>query len=74
MFAIASVHKINKTAYGINSVPAKDFESKTPIQRNGTKMHLAVGAVINAEIGGQDYSNGALTGMERSKQPHSKRL
>lgn len=59
MFAIASVHKINKTAYGINSAPAKDFESKTPIQRNGTKMHLAVGAVINAEIGGQDFSNGA---------------
>lgn len=68
MFAIASVHKINKLAYGINSEQAKIFEKATPVERNGTNMQLAVGATINAEIGGKDYSNGATAwdGMEQA--------
>ncbi|MDO4897025.1 MAG: hypothetical protein Q3971_06645 [Moraxella sp.] len=68
MFAIASVLKRNKVAYGIDSAPAREFAKAIPIKRNGTKMQLAVGAVINAEIGGRDYSNGAThwDGMEQA--------
>jgi len=59
MYSIASVHETNDTAYGNNSEQAESFRDTDKIDRNGTKMQIAVGAVINATTGGPDYSNGA---------------
>ncbi|WP_347052528.1 hypothetical protein [Flavobacterium olei] len=59
MFAIASVHERNTTAYGNNSAPAKKFRETSQEGRNGTKMQYAVAAEINALNGGFDYSYGA---------------
>lgn len=60
MFSIASVnHNYKETAFGENSVAAKDFRKKTLEERNDTKMQLAISGVINTLIGGLDYSNGA---------------
>ena len=59
MFAIASVHEKNRKAYGGTSEQARLFANTQPDKRNKTKMQLAIAAVINAQLGGHDYSNGA---------------
>lgn len=59
MFAIASVHARNNTAYGATSDQAKLFTSTDIDARNGTKMQVANAAIINAATGGFDYSFGA---------------
>lgn len=70
MFAIAYVIHTNPkaTAYGEHSELARIFANTTPDKRNGTKMMLAVAAVINTQIGGYDYSYGATNwdGMEQA--------
>ncbi|MFQ6603904.1 hypothetical protein [Flavobacterium sp. C3NV] len=59
MFAIASVHKINKIAYGSDSDQAKLFRKKENEKRNSTKMQLAIGALIYSLLSKNDASNGA---------------
>jgi hypothetical protein len=59
MFAIASVHKVNKIAYGANSEQAKLFKSTNIEERNGTKKQLAIGAIIFSLTSDLDPSNGA---------------
>ncbi|MEN2489574.1 hypothetical protein AAYQ05_17355 [Flavobacterium sp. B11] len=59
MFAIASVHKINKIAYGIDSDQAKLFRKTEIEKRNSTKMQLAIGALIYSLTSENDASNGA---------------
>ncbi|MBF4518200.1 hypothetical protein IRZ71_17690 [Flavobacterium sp. ANB] len=59
MFAIASVHKINKIAYGSDSDQAQLFREKEIEKRNGTKMQLAIGALIYSLTSENDASNGA---------------
>lgn len=59
MCAIASVHKINKIAYGINSEQAKLFRKTNIFKRNETKMQLAVAALITSLTTNEDASNGA---------------
>lgn len=73
MYAIASVHEQNDEAYGSTSVQAEAFKITDKLDRNGTKMQIAVGAVINARTGGADYSNGATQcdGAEQGLFPAS---
>ncbi|PIF46648.1 hypothetical protein CLU96_3686 [Chryseobacterium sp. 52] len=59
MLAIASVHKINKVAYGINSKQAILFRNKKIAKRNDTKMQLALSAIIRSLTTNEDPSNGA---------------
>lgn len=59
MLAIASVHKINKVAYGINSKQAVLFRNTKIEKRNETKMQLAVAAIIRSLTTNEDPSNGA---------------
>lgn len=59
MLAIASVHKINKVAYGINSKQAVLFRNTKIEKRNETKMQLAVAAIIRSLTTNKDPSNGA---------------
>ena len=59
MFAIASVHKKNQTAYGASSEQAKLFLGSSAESRNNTKMQFANAAEINALNDGFDYSFGA---------------
>ena len=59
-FAIASVHKRNKVAFGVNSAFAKDFRALSDFERNKNEaMKHSIAGEINALIGGKDYSNGA---------------
>lgn len=61
IYAIASVHKINKIAYGINSPYAINFRSKKNEERNlDIKMRTCIKATINSIQNGIDYSNGAI--------------
>jgi hypothetical protein len=71
LFAIASVHKRNKVAYGINSDLAIKFRGKKDEKRNKTSMIHAIAAEINTLIGGNDYSNGAKQwdGAEQTHLP-----
>lgn len=71
MFAIASVHKINKVAYGVNSTQAILFRNTKIISRNKTKMQLASAAIINSLISDDDVSNGATMwdGAEQAAFP-----
>lgn len=57
--AIASVHKVNKIAYGINSTQAKIFRNTKISDRNGTKKQLALAAIIFSLTSNEDPSNGA---------------
>lgn len=59
MMSIACVHKINKTAYGINSTQAKIFRNTQIALRNNTKKQLAVSAMIFSLTSSEDPSNGA---------------
>lgn len=67
MGAIATVHQINKIAYGDKSQQAKIFND-TPLEDRKGKMQMANWAVINAVTGGFDYSYGATNwdGAEQS--------
>ncbi|KQO32823.1 hypothetical protein ASF10_20435 [Flavobacterium sp. Leaf82] len=71
LFAIASVHKRNKTAYGINDREAIKFRKKTNEERNKTSMIHAIAGEINALVGGTDFSNGAKQwdGAEQTHLP-----
>ncbi|REC59311.1 hypothetical protein DRF65_26805 [Chryseobacterium pennae] len=71
-FAIASVHKRNKVAYGINSDFAKKFRKLSDSDRNKNEaMVFSIAAEINALIDGKDYSNGAKQwdGAEQTHLP-----
>jgi hypothetical protein len=59
MLAIASVHKINKVAYGISSKQAILFRNTKIAKRNNTKMQLALSAIIRSLTTNEDPSNGA---------------
>lgn len=59
MRAIASVHKINKIAFGFNSDQAKLFRKTDIEKRNNSKKQLAVEAIIHSFTSDQDASNGA---------------
>jgi hypothetical protein len=59
MRAIASVHKINKVAYGINSTQAVLFRNTKIEKRNETKKQLALAAIIRSLTTDEDPSNGA---------------
>jgi hypothetical protein len=71
LFAIASVHKRNKIAYGIKDKEAIKFRKKTDDERNETNMIHAIAAEINALEGGKDFSNGAKQwdGAEQTHLP-----
>lgn len=73
MFSIASIHHNypNETAFATKKEEAINFRAKTLEQRNKTKMQIAISAVINALIGGKDYSNGAHNwdGKEQAQYP-----
>lgn len=72
IFAIASVHKRNKVAFGVNSDFAVQFRSLTDVQRNQKiAMKYAIAGEINALLGGTDYSNGAKQwdGAEQTHLP-----
>ena len=72
MYAIASVHERNSIAYGSSSGQAKSFLSNTPDKNNSNAFRTtANAAVINALIGGTDYSNQATQwdGMEQALFP-----
>ena len=74
MFSIASVHQKNRLAYGASSVKAKEYLSMTPSKINENKFKTtANAAVINALIGGFDYSFGATMwdGREQALFPES---
>ncbi|KFF11694.1 hypothetical protein IW15_15930 [Chryseobacterium soli] len=73
IYSIASVHEQNGEAYGGSSAQAESFRDTEKTDRNGTKMQVAVGAVINAVTGGADYSNGAKQwdGKEQALFPAS---
>lgn len=71
-FAIASVHKRNKKAYGINSDFAKKFRALKDIDRNNHEsMKHSIAAEINVLTDGHDYSNGAKQwdGAEQTHLP-----
>jgi hypothetical protein len=71
-FAIASVHKRNKVAYGVNSDFAKKFRALTSPERNKNEaIKYSIAAEINALVGGKDYSNGAKQwdGAEQTHLP-----
>ncbi|ROI04141.1 hypothetical protein EGI16_10095 [Chryseobacterium sp. G0240] len=71
-FAIASVHKRNKKAYGVNSDFAKKFRSLKDSERNNNEaMRHSIAAEINALLKGHDYSNGAKQwdGAEQTNLP-----
>ena len=60
MYAIASVHQKNSLAYGSNSAKALEYLSLSANEANQSKFKIvATSAVINALLGGVDYSNGA---------------
>lgn len=60
MFAIASVHQVNNTAYGADSDKAKEYLALSPKEINKSEFKMtANAAVINALTGGQDLSFGA---------------
>ena len=70
MYAIASVHERNAMAYGANSDQAQNFLANTPQQNNKNNFRVtANAAVINALVGGPDFSYGATQwdGMEQAK-------
>ena len=72
MYAIASVLERNGKAYGANSQKAKDFLNKTPEKNNRNNFRVtANAAVINALLGGFDYSYGATQwdGAEQALYP-----
>ena len=72
MYAIASVLERNGKAYGANSQKAKDFLNKTPEKNNQNNFRVtANAAVINALLGGFDYSYGATQwdGAEQALYP-----
>ena len=59
-YAIAFVHTRNRVAYGESSRKAGIFLKSSNEKRNdNSEMRTAIGAVINAHIGGFDYSYGA---------------
>ena len=59
-YAIASVHTRNRVAYGEGSPKANQFLHTPKEKRNEyLKMQQAIGAVINANTNGFDYSHGA---------------
>ncbi|MFT4092337.1 MAG: DUF4280 domain-containing protein [Niabella sp.] len=59
-YAIASVHKRNSIAYGVNSDYAKKFRNLSDSERDKNEaMKYSIAGEINALIGGHDYSNGA---------------
>ncbi|MEN4761810.1 hypothetical protein ABEG63_15870 [Chryseobacterium sp. C39-AII1] len=59
-YSIASVHKRNKVAFGVNSSFAKNFRSLSDLKRNENEaMIFSIAAEINALLNGHDYSNGA---------------
>lgn len=59
-YAIASVHTRNRVAYGEGSPKANRFLHTPKEKRNEyLKMQEAIGAVINANTNGFDYSHGA---------------
>ncbi len=61
MCAIAMVHKKNKIAFGATSAKAKEYKRLTPTQINRSPFKLASNAaVINAYLGGKDWSYGAV--------------
>lgn len=66
---IASVHKVNKIAYGFNSEQAKLFRNTNIEKRNGTKKQLAVGAIIFSLTSDLDASNG-VTMWDGAEQTH----
>lgn len=71
-FAIASVHKRNKVAYGVNSDFAKKFRALSSPERNKNEaIKYSIAAEINALVGGKDYSNGAKQwdGAEQTHLP-----
>jgi len=74
LYAIATVHKRNKTAYGINDKQAIKFRKKTNEERNETSMIHAIAGEINALVGGTDFSNGAKQwdGAEQTHLPKDK--
>jgi RHS repeat-associated protein len=73
MYAIAYIHTVNNPtapAYGKTSDCAKEFRRMTDSDRNkSTRMRFAIAAMINALIGGFDYSYGATNwdGAEQAK-------
>ena len=72
MYAIASVLERNGKAYGDNFQKAKDFLNKTPEKNNRNNFRVtANAAVINALLGGFDYSYGATQwdGAEQALYP-----
>ncbi|WP_294236244.1 hypothetical protein [Chryseobacterium sp. sg2396] len=75
IFAIASVHKRNKVAYGVNSDFAVKFRNLTDVQRSQKiAMKYAIAGEINALLDGTDYSNGAKQwdGAEQTHLPVDK--
>ena len=58
MFAIASVHLRNGKAYGADNAQAKKMRN-TDLSNLTETMEMANAAIINAILGGHDYSNGA---------------
>jgi hypothetical protein len=69
LFAIANVHKRNKTAYGAYAPEAKNFRKKKNEERNETNMIHAIAAEINVLQNGEDFSNGA-TQWDGAEQTH----
>ena len=71
MYAIASVHQRNSIAYGNRSKAAQLF-LKTDNEDRNLGMQIAIGAAINAQVGGFDYSYGAnqWDGAEQAMVPH----
>ncbi|WP_264551004.1 hypothetical protein [Flavobacterium sp. N2038] len=71
LFAIASVHKRNKIAYGVNAPAAIKFRKKKDDERNETNMIHAIAAEINVLQNGEDFSNGAVQwdGAEQAHLP-----
>lgn len=70
MFAIGSTHQRNKIAYGVDNANAKTFLETSLEERSGG-MANANAAIVNALIGGTDYSNGAdqWDGAEQAMVP-----
>ncbi|MFW5700862.1 MAG: hypothetical protein ACOCWM_04155, partial [Cyclobacteriaceae bacterium] len=67
MFSIASVYVRNKLAFGKNSSVAKKYRKTKPKEQN-KGMQVANAAIINVQLGGHNYSNGATgwDGMEQA--------
>ncbi|MPN07645.1 hypothetical protein SDC9_154916 [bioreactor metagenome] len=71
-YAIASVNMRNKVAFGISSELAINFRNTSALKRNNNvAMKFSTAAVINALLGGTDYSNGAKQwdGAEQTHLP-----